>query len=338
MLTNQRPHADRSAAEAADSAVRDATTVRAEVARGGSKRLLKILLPIVLGGGFFVLFAILALTEHVPLLAVPNDALATVAIPANSPVVGALVKTIPALSSLESLASYDTALVVLSSPLAVGIIAYAPQQEDPPALSKTNPSYAPIGNHLIVVGNQSFINRVIHAQKLPWWIRLRATLISKNHDAALLVASTPETPWLLGAMDKKNGALEVLLRLPTDPQETSRAVESTIQTTLFNLVRAFLPVSSSMRLPDNSIAQELRENKDALSWKIEEKSGPTYTLLQNNKPVLFYGRLKEKNECSDKSVSWEVTVGTHPPLPELKLGISLLKQAVLFCVSNGDKL
>lgn len=304
----------------------------------GSSNRAKILLPIVLGGGFFVLFFFVALTAYVPLLAVPNDALAVVVLPAHSSARVLLAKTMPALLPLEALAPYNTALVVLSNPLAVGTIVYVPKPEDLLALSQTNLSYIPIWNRLVVVGDQNFVDRIVKAQKLPWWIRLRTELTIKKHAAALLVAPTQEAPWLLGSLDQKNEALALLLPVPSAPHETNRLIESDLQSTLADLARLLLPVSSSIRLPDNSIVQELREDASALSWEIEEKNGPTYTLLQNNKPVLFYERLREKSDCSDKNTLWGVDIGTYPPLPELKLEISLLNRAILFCIFNGDKL
>lgn len=269
---------------------------------------------------------------------IPNDALAALVLPAGSQARSAINQFVPALTALESLTPYDIALVALEAPFTMGVIASVPHPEDLLTLSQAGLSSTPLHHRLVAVGDQNFVARLKESRPIPRWIRLRASISNNQHDGTLLFAQNTDAPWLLGSIDMNGSTARLLAPLPARVRQTPRALESDLQETLFDLVRLLLPAASSLRLPDNTIVQELRQEASALSWSIEEKDGPTYTLLQNNKPVLFYERLREKDGCSDKPAPWEVAIGTYPPLPELKLEISLLKRAILFCIANGDKL
>lgn len=293
-------------------------------------------------GGFFVLIGFIFGTPLFPWgnleAGIPNDALAALILPAGSPARDILIHLAPSLSALKTLAPYDVALVAIGEPFAAGLIARVPYPEDLLAISQTGLSVFPLPHRLVALGDQNFGARLREShQPLPWWIRLRSEIARKRRDGTMLFA--PGTsPWLLGSIDADVSVFRLSVPLPSRTRQTHRALESDLQETLFTVAQLLLPTVSSMRLPDSTIVQELRQEKTAFSWSIEEKRRATYTLLQNNKPVLSYTRLIESSDCVDKNASWEALISTHLPLPELKLKISLLKQAIFFCFFSGDKL
>lgn len=308
----------------------------------GSSTRTRILLPIAFGGGLFVLILFFGflpdlLSEGIE-RGIPNNALAVLVVPANSPAREALIRVAPALAPLTALSDYDTALVVQSDPLALHIIVYTPRPEDMLSITKTGLRVTPVDGRVVVIGDQAVATRLRDAARLPWWTRLRVAWNKTQHAGVLLFARDAYSPWLLGYLESQNTTTHLTIPFLEIGRYTSRTLESDIQDTLFNLTRLLLPTALPLKLPDNSVVQELRSEASALSWSIKEENGPTYTLFQNNSPIVSYRRLDLEASCSNTPARRGVLVSTHPPLAKLNLEISLLKHAIFFCLLNGDKL